>query len=519
MKNSIDLRRHKKHDSVFSICDKDIDLNSEDRNNDNRDKKKTQALYSFRSKGVSLKLNHTLIMLAATTIVLSVLFYMLNYWVPLYADDYTYSFSFADETRVTNVSQILDSMRAHYVSMNGRIVTHALAQVFLLLGDSKFNFINTICFILLLYIISFHATGSFLRITPLSIALAFMFLLLSCPAFGQSFLWITGAANYLYSSLMVLLYLVPYRLYVEKQQKRISKLFGLLFAVVSFIFGIFAGWSNENMSVALICMISAFVVFFVWQGLPICIWHVTGIIGAVTGSALMIFAPATMNRLERAGGSGNFISWCKRFIYDLVDLFINFRYVLIGLCLLYCIWVFYSLTEKKEFEQNGLLQSLRKLQGKQYSIIIVYVIGCIVSVFSMIVSPVFPGRVWSGPIILAVIVFLHIEQWTAACWKRIPHARIVCYFVVLSISFSVYFNAYLSCRRIHHAFNARENMIAEQLAMGMKIVKIPSISGDYIYSCYRGSGDLSENCDDWPNTAIAKYYGVEKIMRNGLELP
>lgn len=56
-----------------------------------------------------------------------VLFLLLNILTPLYADDYSYSFSFATGERINNISQIIPSQIIHYYNLNGRSIAHILA--------------------------------------------------------------------------------------------------------------------------------------------------------------------------------------------------------------------------------------------------------------------------------------------------------------------------------------------------------------------------------------------------------
>lgn len=80
--------------------------------------------------------------IALITLLIGFLFYILNYYTPLFADDYSYSFSFSTGERMESISQIIDSQIGHYQNTNGRSITHSLAQMFLLAGDDTFNFIN-----------------------------------------------------------------------------------------------------------------------------------------------------------------------------------------------------------------------------------------------------------------------------------------------------------------------------------------------------------------------------------------
>lgn len=71
---------------------------------------------------------------------------ILNYFTPMIVDDYNYSFSFSTGQRITNPLQIIPSMLAHYNIQGGRLLVHALAQLFLMLPGWLFDIINTIGF-------------------------------------------------------------------------------------------------------------------------------------------------------------------------------------------------------------------------------------------------------------------------------------------------------------------------------------------------------------------------------------
>ena len=80
-------------------------------------------------------------------------------------------------------------------------------------------------------------------------------------------------------------------------------------------------------------------------------------------------------------------------------------------------------------------------------------------------------------------------------------------------------NALRDCRWVHIAFERRESKIEMLQAVGEKVISLPGISGDFQYSVYRPQGDLSADPTQWPNTAMADYYGFEIVEQSGLELP
>lgn len=138
--------------------------------------------------------------------------YILNYYTPLYADDYSYFYSFATGNRITASKDIIYSQLAHYSNVNGRSIPHTIAQLYLLLGDSLFSVINSVAIVVLVYLLCFHSFGVWKPFSILSFLFFFFLLFLCTPAFGQSYLWITGSSNCLYGPPITLLFLLPHRI-------------------------------------------------------------------------------------------------------------------------------------------------------------------------------------------------------------------------------------------------------------------------------------------------------------------
>ena len=77
-------------------------------------------------------------------ILLAVFLFMtlLSFLTPMIADDYSYSFSFADYSRIESVGDIVGSMAAHRETINGRVIAHSMVQFFLMLPKAVFNISN-----------------------------------------------------------------------------------------------------------------------------------------------------------------------------------------------------------------------------------------------------------------------------------------------------------------------------------------------------------------------------------------
>ena len=68
---------------------------------------------------------------------------------PLIADDYNYAFSWATNGRVRSIADIAASMETHRAYTNGRVFSHGLVQLFVMLPKAAFNLVNALMLTLL----------------------------------------------------------------------------------------------------------------------------------------------------------------------------------------------------------------------------------------------------------------------------------------------------------------------------------------------------------------------------------
>lgn len=453
------------------------------------------------------------IAVALIVLLIGVLFYILNYYTPLFADDYSYSFSFSTGDRIESISQIIESQVAHYYSMNGRSITHTLAQAFLLAGDNAFNVINTVFYIILLFLIYFHACGSFKNFSITKFSIGAMLLFLSCPAFGQSFLWITGAANYLYGIFIILCVLLPYRRMANSHTVTHSLFFEVIAAITYFALGVIAGWTNENTSVAMIVIMIGYMVLFYIKSIRIRIWNVAGCAGGIVGCVLMLSSPGTASRLVRSGGSGGIISWLKRIVFYSCDMLSNLHLAILMFAVLFILSVYQR--QKQGAVPPPNTKNVLDI-FKEYGITSVYLLGFLASVYSMIASPQFPGRAWSGPVVLFAISTVSLAPLVdVSKSKEVLGQRIIIGIIAIlcALCASTYFNAFFDLKNVDAAYNNRIEEIENAVLSNKEAAEIPCIYGYTGYSCYDNIGDLNADSDKWPNTAIAKYYGIDEIVR------
>ena len=146
--------------------------------------------------------------LIAATVFVAML--VLNLLTPMIADDYRYAYRFDTLTRLQSVWDIFPSLAAHASILNGRYVPHFFVQLFLLMPRPIFAVVNALCFMALLM-------GMYRLIKPAQAQYDSKVLLMVSgatflfpPVFGQSFLWLCGATNYLWCDALMIWALVPF---------------------------------------------------------------------------------------------------------------------------------------------------------------------------------------------------------------------------------------------------------------------------------------------------------------------
>ncbi len=78
-------------------------------------------------------LNRSRLLMLAALLCMFLVMLFCNLKTNLLADDFMYCFSFADDSRIDSLADCFPSIWAHRYNMNGRLISHFLVQVFLML--------------------------------------------------------------------------------------------------------------------------------------------------------------------------------------------------------------------------------------------------------------------------------------------------------------------------------------------------------------------------------------------------
>ena len=119
---------------------------------------------------------------------------ILNFLTPLIADDIEYMY------KTTSFSTILHDEYMQYMNWTGRSVVHIIARLFLLMPKVVFNFMNPLIYVLLTLLIYKISTKDHENFYVFKYLMINLLIWLFIPTFGQTILWETGAANYLWAA-------------------------------------------------------------------------------------------------------------------------------------------------------------------------------------------------------------------------------------------------------------------------------------------------------------------------------
>lgn len=409
---------------------------------------------------------------------------ILNFLTPLLADDYSYGLNLNGK-RISSIIDIFDYQVWHYFNWGGRTIAHTLAQTFLILPKAIFNVLNSFIYTVLIYLIYLH--GKLNRKNkeqPYILLLIHLLLWFMIPVFGQSFIWLIGSCNYLWTTVIILYFLWLYR-----KNSLSEKWYNLLFM---FILGLLAGWTNENTSAGLIIiLVFSFIINKVeTRKFKLSKTRLFGIIGTLAGFIIMICAPGNYIRSAEFKDDTFIIIKIIKRAFDITN---NLENIILPLLIVIIILISLKIYHKKKIEKEAYT----------------FILGGFAAIYAMVLSPTFPKRAWTGAIIFFVIA-IAILIYDLDTINRLYKFILVDFCIILSI---IYIGQYINTARdinyLRHTWNDRIDIINE--SSKDKIFEF------YKYETYNSKNpaydlsDIGDNPEVWPNNSISKYYGINGI--------
>ncbi len=438
----------------------------------------------MNKSGIFDRVNRSRVTVAAVCLGIFLVMLVCNLWTDLVADDYRYFFSYADESRIESVADIFPSMAAHRHIMNGRVIAHFLVQLFLLLPPIVFKLINSLVFLALIWLIYSIARQGGVH-NALGLPAIFGCVWVLQPEFGQVFLWLTGAINYLWCAVLCLAFMLPY---LDKllHDREPSKPVRVLFIIFSALVGAY----SENSSVAVIFMVMLVIAvcrfFFKERIEP---WMYLSLLAAFAGFMYMMLAPA-----ESVNKSAEFsVSVLLSNFVETGAFYLRFWPLLLAWALLFYLAV-----------KNKVALRLRVAS-------LIFLLGSLAGHFVLTFAMYCAGRsTYIGLILLLCAVAILFPPLFNGRYKSLLAA--LC---AVSAAALLYFGytGISDIRRTHIALSYNEQLIAECIANGEKNIQLPRPYARTKYSAIEGLDYLStEDASDWANVYMALYYGFDSII-------
>jgi hypothetical protein len=205
---------------------------------------------------------------------------------------------------------------------------------------------------------------------------------------GQTLLWQSGVANYIYTTIFILLFLYQYLKVLEDPQKKSWK--AIVFWIIPL--GLFTGWSNENMGPAVWVVSIGVIIYHYWKTKKVPIWMILGNISCLLGSVLVILAPGNQVRIAENFEEVTY-GWKMKVFLRFNQMGIAFFQYLFPTILILLILI---------FVYCGILKlSLRKTD-------MALMAAGVLSFGAMILSPHYPDRATFGTMVFFICTIIHM---------------------------------------------------------------------------------------------------------------
>lgn len=424
---------------------------------------------------------------AAAYFIIFLFLLVLNRWSLYIADDFGYLFNFYDRTRIESLSQIILSMRAHRYKMNGRLVAHALVQMFGMWPMWVFDIVNALMFALQIALIYRISRGNQRDRAAVPVA-AFCLVWLYCPTFGQVNLWQDGACNYLWSVVLALLFMVPYAeafLHYRWTTKWWDKAGFLCLA-----FGM--GAYSETASAAAIGMavlMALLIRLYNRQKVqPLLVW---GLAIAVLGYLSIYTAPAQLN--------GKSAEMSVQVLLDNIATASIMYWKICGVLLCGLVVL-------------AVLNLWKKGDPRQMLLAGVFVLGSFAANYIMVFASYYTSRSAIGAFVFLLVgdLTLLFPMLEKPALRRAFAAALV---LLALITVPALVTGTQDVARTYRIMRSNEEHLTQCSQQGIQVAQIQSFSAETPYSEAYGLVYVDlEDPENYPNRHMARLYGLDSVV-------
>lgn len=411
-----------------------------------------------------------------------------NFMTPLMSDDLLF--------QASDYHSLLDIFRQEYkqyMTWTGRSVLQIILKIFSLTPKWVFDLCNSFCFVALTLLI-------YCNVKDRKKYDVFLLVLINLCVwnfsvdFDQTVLWLGGACNYLWGVVILLGFLTLFR-YCLDAGERIKK--AVPVSVLLFLFGILAGWGNENTSGGGILIALLFSFLYFRKEKKVYPWTAAGIAGMAAGFLAMVAAPgnkargALMKADEAYSGFMVYVSRGLK-INKAVNAYMMVYIVLI--CLL-CAYLLYKGRKLEELADT-----------------FIFCLAGLATSYVLILTPEPMPRAYFGANIFFAIACIQMIQRIReedTLLIALKTGGIVAATVWMFFSYT---ENGANLARILREVKERETYILEQTSQGNYDLTLPMLRPEFQtkYS-FMYDNDISMEDDFWMNEVFRMKYGLNSI--------
>jgi hypothetical protein len=362
--------------------------------------------------------------LIACSVCVILLFLILNIYTPLIADDFYMSVG------IHSVGDILNKLYNNYISWGG-FALWGFSQLFwLLIGKPYFNIANTIFYCAFIFLVQFHITGKQVKQNPALFLALNIFFWFFVPAWGQDFLWFIGSIGYLWPTVSILFFLVPFRKRQDTPEYKMNMPLSVLFLFA----GIFAGGAAANSGAAVLILLIAYFVTKIIKKDRFTLFEILGAVGFLLSFSFLIAAPGNYARAEVVKQS----DWGWGYMNDPLLLMLIKRFINITLLLFIRNYGLLFMLISGFFGFELVYKLKRKLPVFSYF----YFLAALAGTYSMVLSPTFPDRAFLIVTVFSVITLGNILRQFAVLYHQKQKLQIFKYSYTLTAFISLFISLY-----------------------------------------------------------------------------
>ena len=434
--------------------------------------------------------------------------FLYNLYTPYLSDDLN---NLADAREMDSFWHIFRLAYQGYLSVNPRIIGHLLVAFFISIPKALFNVLNSGAFVLLIYLIydnvTFSPPNSHASPVKYDVGL-FLFCLLFfwrySVGFGDTILWLSGAANYLWPAVIILGFISLFRRLLASDKKP-----GLPALLALIFLGFLAGCCNENTSGAAILLVLLFILLKLRETKRFQAVMLVAPISATLGFFFLLLSPGARTRLSYMAdiGSGGdhtgmaaFFSRVYHCLVSIHALFFELLIILLILTILLIVW-------QKKWEQ--VLDSVLPF----------FIAGMAACFALVLIPPPMPRAYFGAGIFLAIaclrafaLLFASRAEEKQNNGGLLPAFYCIAFSVLtLWMIFDYPFNL-VNLARIEREENERIAIIEAAATDGQARVIVPMYRPEFEnrYS-YAHRQDMVADGDYWINSFYENLYGIRVI--------